>query len=140
MKPTRILPLAFAGLALGAGIARANCFPVKSDVVSLGEKAARFYADRSLTNAIDDQKRLIESTGSPLGRIARAELNCQPFPNLIGADEWHCTGEAKVCTGDAASKNPPLVKAANAASSRRAKTPGQKPAARAVPTVADPKQ
>lgn len=139
MKLTCILLLALASLALAAGIAQANCFPVKSDIVSLGEKAARFYADRSLTNAIDDQKGAIESSGSPLGRIARAELSCQPFSNLIGADEWHCTGEAKVCTGDAASKNPPSVKAANAAGSRRGKTSSPKPAAHAAATV-EPKQ
>jgi hypothetical protein len=99
VKAASILTIALIGLALPAGAAHAGCFPVKSEVVSLGEKSARFYAERSLVKSIDDQKGSVESSGSPVGRVTRGALDCKPFPNLIGADEWRCTGEAKVCTG-----------------------------------------
>ena len=110
MRLSPVLVLALIGLALPAGTARAGCFPVRSEVVSLGEKAARFYAERSLTKAIDDQKGSMESSGSPLSRITKSQLNCQPFPNLIGADEWRCVGEAKVCTGAFSAKIPAVTK------------------------------
>ena len=106
MKLGLVLVLALIGLVLPAGLARAGCFPVRSEVVSLGEKAARFYADRSLVKAIDEQKSSLESSGGQFGRVARSELNCKPFPNLIGADEWRCVGEAKVCTGKAEAGSP----------------------------------
>ena len=70
MKFSPVLILALVGLALPAGIARAGCFPVKSEVVSLGEKAARFYAERSLVKEIDEQKGSVESSGSQLGRVS----------------------------------------------------------------------
>ncbi len=106
MKPTPVVLLTLVGLAFPAGIARAGCFPVKSEVVSLGEKAARFYAERSLAKEIDEQKGSVEASGSQLGRVSKTALNCQPFPNLIGADEWRCVGEAKVCTGTFSGKTP----------------------------------
>ena len=123
MKFGSVLILALIGLALPAGIARAGCFPVKSEVVSLGEKAARFYAERSLVKAIEEQKGSVESSGSQLGNVTKSVLKCQPFPNLIGADEWRCVGEAKVCTGAFAGKKPALTKTGL----RRKKAPKQKP-------------
>ncbi len=86
-----------AALILFSGAAKADCTPVKSEVVSLGEKAARWYSERSLTNAIDDEKRRIEATGIKLGPVSKA-MKCVPYPNLIGADEWRCVGEGKVCS------------------------------------------
>jgi hypothetical protein len=106
MKLQPVLLLALTVLALAAGDARAACFPVRSEVVSLGEKAARFYADRSLTKSIDEQKASMETSGMGVGRIARSELSCKPFPNLIGADEWRCAGEAKLCTTVVSSEKP----------------------------------
>jgi hypothetical protein len=81
-----------------AGSARAGCFPVKSDVVSLGEVAARFYAQRSLDRSVDGERERVESTGAAVGRVVKKELSCKPYPNLIGANEWRCLGEARVCT------------------------------------------
>lgn len=75
----------------------AACMPVKSEVVSLGEKAARFYSERSLGEEIAAETRRLEATGKAIGRVTK-QMACAPFPNLIGADEWRCTGEAKVCT------------------------------------------
>ena len=118
-----VLLLAITVLALAAGDARAGCFPVRSEVVSLGEKAARFYAGRSLAKAIDEQKASMETSGTAVGRIARSELSCKPFPNLIGADEWRCTGEAKLCTTVVSSARPVPAKTG----SPRKKTAMQKP-------------
>jgi hypothetical protein len=126
MKLSPVLLLALIGSAVPAGIARAGCFPVKSDVVSLGEKAARFYAERSLAKAIEEQKGSVESSGSQLGRITKAELSCQPFPNLIGADEWRCVGEAKVCTGALSSNKPVPAKVGTSRGLRRKKATAQK--------------
>lgn len=78
--------------------ASAACFPVKTEIVSLGEKSARSYAERSLTQHIENEKQMIASTGAEIGRIAKGEMSCKPFPNLLGADEWRCVGEASVCT------------------------------------------
>lgn len=105
MKLGRVVALALVSITLSCGLAQAGCFPVKSEVVSLGEKAARYYADRSLAKAIDEQKGSAESSGVQIGRVVRSDLACAPFPNLIGADEWRCTGEAKLCTGTAAASN-----------------------------------
>ena len=104
MRLSPVLVLALAGVALSAGGARAGCFPVRSEVVSLGEKAARFYAERSLGKAIDEQKGSLESSGNKLGRVTKSALSCKPFPNLIGADEWRCVGEAKLCTSALSAK------------------------------------
>jgi len=84
-------------LVLFSGAAQADCTPVKSEVVSLGEKSARFYSERSLTNAIDSEKQRLEATGVKLGPVSRS-MKCAPYPNLIGADEWSCVGEGKVCS------------------------------------------
>jgi hypothetical protein len=86
-----------AMLALGASAAHAECMPLKSDVVSLGEKAARFYSERSLKNAVEDEQRHMVATGLATGRVVKA-MDCKPYPNLIGADEWRCQGEATVCS------------------------------------------
>lgn len=119
MKSVPVLLLALIGLALPAGIAHANCFPVGSDVVSLGEKAARFYAERSLTKAIDEQKSSVESSGSQVDRVTTAQLSCNPYSNLIGADEWRCVGEAKVCTGNGSSNKPVPAKVGMSTGLRR---------------------
>ncbi len=86
MKFGSVLILALIGLALPAGIARAGCFPVKSEVVSLGEKAARFYAERSLAKAIEEQKGSVESSGSQLGNVtkSRAEMPALPESDRCG--------------------------------------------------------
>ena len=78
--------------------AQAGCNPVKADVVSLGEKPARAYATRSLDKGIEEEKQTITSTGRQVGRVVKKNLTCKPFPNLVGADEWRCTGEARVCS------------------------------------------
>lgn len=128
MKLGLVVALALSSAALPAGLAQAACFPVKSEIVSLGEKAARYYADRSLAKAIDEQKTSAESSGAQIGRIVKSDLACAPFPNVIGADEWRCTGEAKFCTGTAAASagRVPAKKAKSV--SLPAKTPAkQKP-------------
>jgi len=128
MKFGLVLASALMSSALPGGLANAGCFPVKSEVVSLGEKAARYYADRSLVKAIDEQKASAESSGAQIGRIVKSDLNCAPFPNLIGADEWRCTGEAKLCTGTTTSSSPAPAKRGKAAAAMRGKTPSaQKP-------------
>jgi hypothetical protein len=82
--------------ALGGQAQAAGCTPVKSDVVSLGEKAARFYSERSLGDVIAAEKRRIEAMGTAAGPITKS-MKCEPFPNLLGADEWRCVGAGKVC-------------------------------------------
>lgn len=77
-----------------------TCFPVNSDVVSLGEANARAYAGQSLDRAIAARKTAIESSGSSVGKVARTDLDCAPYPNLIGADEWRCKGRARVCAAE----------------------------------------
>lgn len=88
--------LFFGGLLVAP--ASAGCFPVTSDVVSLGEKSAHSYAERSLDQQINDEKRVIASIGAEIGRIAKREMSCKPYPNVLGADEWRCVGAARVCT------------------------------------------
>jgi hypothetical protein len=90
--------VALCGALMGlTSAAHADCTPVNSEVVSLGEKAARFYSDRSLTGAIDSEKRRIEAMGAKQGKVAKS-MECAPYPNLIGADEWRCVGKGKVCS------------------------------------------
>jgi hypothetical protein len=98
MRSSRFLVYSCVFSALMAGTAQAGCFPVDSDVVSLGEKAARFYGERSLMKAIDERKTSVEASGNAVGKVTKDELTCKPFPNLIGADEWRCVGKGKVCT------------------------------------------
>jgi hypothetical protein len=83
--------------AIGSSIAHAACMSVSSDVVSLGEKAARFYSERSLATAIAGERERLQVVGMATGKISKA-MDCKPFPNLIGADEWRCVGQAKVCS------------------------------------------
>lgn len=73
------------------------CMPVSTEVVSLGEHRARAYAARSLDRAIAQQESALKSSGRKLAKTRRDELSCAPFPNIIGADEWKCTGSARVC-------------------------------------------
>lgn len=90
-----VMAAAFLGL-VGAGAALADCTPLKSDVVSVGEASARFYSDRSLANAIDDERQRVAAFGRTVAKVSTS-MDCKPFPNLIGADEWRCIGAAKVC-------------------------------------------
>ena len=126
MRLSPVLVLVLAGVALSAGSARAGCFPVRSEVFSLGEKAARFYAERSLVKAIDEQKGSLESSGNKLGRVTKGALSCKPFPNLIGADEWRCVGEAKLCTNALSGKMPAAAKVRKEAGLRRKNAAKQK--------------
>jgi len=80
----------------GAAPAR-TCFPVNADVVSLGEENARIYAAHSLDRAIAQQESALKISGRKLAKTEREALSCAPYPNLIGADEWRCTGSARVC-------------------------------------------
>jgi len=73
------------------------CFPVNSEVVSLGEQAARYYAARSLDQQIEDRRQGLSASGRSVGRIDRQALDCSPYLNILGADEWRCRGAAKVC-------------------------------------------
>jgi hypothetical protein len=92
----RVSILAAAAFLAFGNTAHAGCNPVKSDVVSVGEKAARFYSERSLQKAIADEKDRLVATGAALGPVTKT-MDCKPFPNLIGADEWRCVGAGKVC-------------------------------------------
>jgi hypothetical protein len=76
------------------------CLPVSTEVVSLGEDGARAYAARSLDRAIAQQEAALKSSGRKLAKTRRDELSCAPFPNIIGADEWKCTGSARVCAAE----------------------------------------
>jgi hypothetical protein len=88
------------GLLVAPGsAAAAQCLPADSDVVSLGEKAARAYGERSLNKHIAERSLAIESRGEKVSRIVKRSMDCKPFPNLLGADEWRCVGSARVCTG-----------------------------------------
>lgn len=98
MKRFRVLIGAAACVTAVCGSVRADCRPVTADIVSLGEKAARFYAQRSLDKGVEEETRSLESTGAKVGKITKAPLECKFFPNVIGMDEWRCTGSAKVCT------------------------------------------
>jgi len=95
------LPLAciLAFSSAGSTVAQ-PCFPVSSEVVSLGERNARAYAMRSLDREIAMRKASLTATGQQVGKVARDDLNCAPFPNLIGADEWRCKGRARVCAAN----------------------------------------
>jgi len=74
-----------------------TCFPVAAEVVSLGEANARAYTERALNREITQRKGSLEASGTTVGRVTQNELDCAPYPNLIGADEWRCAGEARVC-------------------------------------------
>jgi len=78
----------------------ATCFPVSAEVVSLGEANARAYAARSLDRAVTARKTSVESSGRKVTKITRKDLLCAPYPNVLGADEWSCKGQARVCTTD----------------------------------------
>ena len=97
MRPTTLTAaIAAAFLALGAA-AYAECTPVASDVVSIGQKNARAYSERSLAAAIQGEQQRLKSAGLVSGRVTK-DMACKPYPNVIGADEWQCKGSAKVCS------------------------------------------
>jgi hypothetical protein len=93
----RVLAAAAMALLSLTASAHAACMPLRSDVVSLGQKAARYYSELSLVSAIDAEKERVLATGATLGPISKT-MRCDPFPNLLGADEWRCVGEGKVCS------------------------------------------
>jgi hypothetical protein len=84
--------------ASGASPVAAACTPLKADVVSLGKETARAYAERSMASKIKAEKDLIESLGKEAGRVTESDYSCTPFGNVLGADEWRCVGQAKICT------------------------------------------
>jgi hypothetical protein len=88
-------------LAMSGSTQAAKCFPAASDVVSLGQKSARSYAETSLDKSIAQQTQLLESIGEKAPNSVKKTLDCKPFPNVLGADEWRCVGSAKVCGGAA---------------------------------------
>jgi hypothetical protein len=95
-------PAYLAGVAVCAICAAApanavTCFPAASDVVSLGEATTRVYAERSLDKHVEEKKQLIATRGESVGQIRGRQMDCKPFPNLLGADEWQCIGKARVC-------------------------------------------
>jgi len=100
--PYVILPIiaVFAVTFAGETAAARTCFPLQTEVVSLGENNARAYTDRSLQRAIAARKTSLEASGRSVGRVTRGELDCAPYPNILGADEWRCTGRARVCAAD----------------------------------------
>lgn len=108
----------------------ARCTPLDADVVSLGEPAARFYAERSIRMKMDNERRLIEGSGGVVGRVVEPELDCKFFPNIVNMDEWRCTATAKVCAWEEG--DPPVA----------ASKPGNakpKPKAQTKPAAAKPK-
>lgn len=90
-----ILSFALPGVAQAAAY---QCTPLDTDIVSLGEKAARFYAMRSLNGKIEEEKTSMVRQGYVVGAVTPPKLDCKFFPNVINMDEWRCTGKAKVCT------------------------------------------
>lgn len=78
----------------------ATCYPVSVDIVSLGRSAAQHYGEKNLTRRIKHKKAVLAAAGRQIARVFRDGFSCAPFPNILGADEWRCTGEARVCTAD----------------------------------------
>lgn len=98
-----IVAVSFAAMLTVSAIAPAaakTCFPVSSEVVSLGEDNARAYAGRRLDEAVAARQNSIEASGRSVSGVRGKELTCAPYPNLIGADEWQCAGSARVCAAD----------------------------------------
>lgn len=90
-----LLSMAAVSIATSAG---ATCYPIKTDVVSLGEAAARHYAAESMKRAIEEKRASLTASGHKISRVTAGELSCVHFPNVLGADEWRCTALSKVCT------------------------------------------
>jgi hypothetical protein len=86
-----------AWLTFGGAAAHGECTPLRSDVVSLGERSARFYSDRAIDKAIEGERQRLQSIGLATAKVTKA-MDCHHFPNLLGADEWQCIGQAKVCS------------------------------------------
>lgn len=102
----RFVCLLAASLTVAAGAftsppaSAKTCFPVETEVVSLGEANARAYAKRSLDREIERRERSLETSGRGVGKVSRGEFDCAPYPNLLGADEWQCAGSARVCAAE----------------------------------------
>lgn len=97
MRIATLIAAAACSCVLVAGTAFADCRPLGSDVVAIGQKNARGYSERSLRKAIEAEKESIVSSGAKVAKVTKATVTCKPFNNLLGADEWRCVGEAKVC-------------------------------------------
>lgn len=97
MRIVNRLALMACSTVLFAGTAYADCRPLSSDVVAIGKQNAYRYSERSLRKAVESEKESIVSSGSKVGKVSKLAVTCQPFANLIGADEWRCIGAAKVC-------------------------------------------
>ncbi|MFP4537210.1 MAG: hypothetical protein ACLFPA_02820 [Dichotomicrobium sp.] len=98
-----VLAVSFATMLTVATItpgAAKTCFPVSSEVVSLGKDNARAYAGRRLEEAVAARQDSIVASGQRVSEVKSRELTCEPYANLIGADEWQCAGHARVCAGD----------------------------------------
>lgn len=103
LRCMQFVAVPFAALLTVSAITPAagkTCFPVSSEVVSLGKDSARAYAGRRLEEAVAAQQNSIEASGRSAGEVKDREMTCAPYPNLIGADEWQCAGSARVCAGD----------------------------------------
>jgi len=83
----------------GAATARV-CLPITSEVVSLGEGNARAYTQLSLERKIASGRTSLETSGRGSATVVDKRLECAPFPNILGADEWRCTGRARVCAAN----------------------------------------
>jgi len=89
--------LLFTFAMTAAAHAAPQCAIVETDIVSLGEKAARYYAERSISVKIEEEKDTFVRQGFEIGRVIRPALDCKYFPNVVAMDEWRCTGAAQVC-------------------------------------------
>ncbi|GEM_PF-4259536 len=65
------------------GVAQAayQCTPLDTDIASLGEKAARFCAMRSLNSKIEEEKTAMVRQGYEVGAVTPPKLDCKFFPN-----------------------------------------------------------
>lgn len=99
MKYSRMNSIAAACLAIAftTPAAAADCRPVKSDVVGLGQQSARSYSEKALQREIDGTVSSAEASGGKVARPIKRTMVCKPFTNVLGADEWECFGAAKVC-------------------------------------------
>lgn len=103
LRCVQLVAVSFAAMPMVAAITPAaakTCFPVSSEVVSLGKDNARVYAGRRLDEAIAARQSSLEASGRNVSEVRGKELTCAPYPNLIGADEWQCAGSARVCAGE----------------------------------------
>lgn len=97
MRIVNFVAVTVCANALISGAALADCRPLSSDVVAIGKKNAYQYSERSLRKAIESEKESIISSGAKVAKVTKQTITCKPFNNILGADEWRCIGDAKVC-------------------------------------------